>query len=379
MGLAASQARALLLVARKSDLEYRSQCISQRKMVLAQQTEQIAKDYSTKMSNRKLRFTYNLDGNKSESITEDFQYSSLGAENAKFVGEYRLLNNRGDIVVASINEIPQKDVQIPVYTLVDSNNKKVTTPEEIYSKAASSSLGSKVTLYAMGDDGEYVKVQNNDGSAVEDAAIKVKSADGYVSQNVYSGKDEDGKAKLADGITLYTKGVLDRTTTTTDPQSATVSDGQQYVQTGYQTVKQPREQAADGYYYSDDGRRYIVCPDVNSTAYFQNGLRTGAFIIQKANTAEVKDDNGLVMGTHTTWEDLAWQGSDIVQDVLDTTDDAMAESEYESKLAVIKCQDQKLDMELKQIETQHKAVETEMDSVKKVIDKNIEQTFKLFA
>ena len=50
MGLAASQARALLLVARKSDIEYRMQCLTQRKMVLAMQTEQIARDYSAKIN-----------------------------------------------------------------------------------------------------------------------------------------------------------------------------------------------------------------------------------------------------------------------------------------------------------------------------------------
>ena len=38
-----------------------------------------------------------------------------------------------------------------------------------------------------------------------------------------------------------------------------------------------------------------------------------------------------------------------------------------------------LDLELKQIETQHKAIETEYDSVKKVIDKNIEVSYKIFA
>ena len=46
MGLASSQARMLLLTARKSDLEYRAQMISQRKMNLALETERLATDYS---------------------------------------------------------------------------------------------------------------------------------------------------------------------------------------------------------------------------------------------------------------------------------------------------------------------------------------------
>ena len=36
-------------------------------------------------------------------------------------------------------------------------------------------------------------------------------------------------------------------------------------------------------------------------------------------------------------------------------------------------------MDLQQIEAQQKACESEMDSVKKVMDKNIEKTFKVFS
>lgn len=57
MGLAASQARLLLLTARKSDLEYRAQQITNAEMILAMQTEQVAKEYSIKISNQALFFT----------------------------------------------------------------------------------------------------------------------------------------------------------------------------------------------------------------------------------------------------------------------------------------------------------------------------------
>jgi hypothetical protein len=54
MGLASSQARMLLLVGRKSDLEYRGQMINQRRMNIAWQTERIAKEYTDAMSNMRL-------------------------------------------------------------------------------------------------------------------------------------------------------------------------------------------------------------------------------------------------------------------------------------------------------------------------------------
>lgn len=41
--------------------------------------------------------------------------------------------------------------------------------------------------------------------------------------------------------------------------------------------------------------------------------------------------------------------------------------------------DQALELQLRRVDTQQEAVQTEMDAVKKVIDKNIELTFKTFA
>lgn len=68
-----------------------------------------------------------------------------------------------------------------------------------------------------------------------------------------------------------------------------------------------------------------------------------------------------------------------VQYVLDTSDDAEAESKYEYELAKISRQDNMLDIEMQQLETQHEAVLKEYESVKKVISNNIDRTFKLFS
>ena len=58
---------------------------------------------------------------------------------------------------------------------------------------------------------------------------------------------------------------------------------------------------------------------------------------------------------------------------------------YEKKIADINAktekiqeQDRTLELRLKQLDTEQEALQTEMESVKKVIDKNIESTFKTF-
>jgi hypothetical protein len=54
MGLAASQGRMLTLTGRKSDLEYRAQIISNRRLMLAMQTSELAENYSKALNNRVL-------------------------------------------------------------------------------------------------------------------------------------------------------------------------------------------------------------------------------------------------------------------------------------------------------------------------------------
>lgn len=51
------------------------------------------------------------------------------------------------------------------------------------------------------------------------------------------------------------------------------------------------------------------------------------------------------------------------------------EAELEQKHAI----DRTLELELKNVDTQHQEVQTEVDAVNKVIDKNIDMTYKTFA
>ena len=81
MGLAASQCRLLLLTARLHDTEYRAQMISQRRMALAMQTEQIANDYSRKLNNRIMYHVFDMNANENSTIKEVLTYDSLCSEN----------------------------------------------------------------------------------------------------------------------------------------------------------------------------------------------------------------------------------------------------------------------------------------------------------
>jgi len=213
MGLASSQARMLLLVGRKSDLEYRGQMINQRRMNIAWQTERVAKEYTDKMSNMKL--------------------------------EVKSVNADG-----------------------------ITTNQVIKSSF----------LHASNMAAVYIE-KNADGTYKE------------VLPTAAEGSSFDNSARIK---ALYDAGLI------------------KFVE------------------YSLSGGTPVYGNEVNVTT------------------------------------------SPKFNYTYDTSDDATASAKYEFESARLQTQDKQLEIELKNVDTQHNAVQTEIDAVKKVIEKNIESSFKTF-
>jgi len=57
--------------------------------------------------------------------------------------------------------------------------------------------------------------------------------------------------------------------------------------------------------------------------------------------------------------------------------DSKQSQQLNAQISSIQERDKQLEMESKRIDTQHQAIQTELDSVSKVISKNIDSTFKL--
>ena len=68
-----------------------------------------------------------------------------------------------------------------------------------------------------------------------------------------------------------------------------------------------------------------------------------------------------------------------IQEVQDEADLKKAEATYEYELGVINNKDTKFDRDLSKLETERTSITTEMDSIKKVRDDNIERTFGIFS
>lgn len=84
--------------------------------------------------------------------------------------------------------------------------------------------------------------------------------------------------------------------------------------------------------------------------------------------------NGDGMFTNVSWT----SGDSTLQEKTDATMVAKAEAEYNTTIDSIQSKDKRFDLELKEIDTEHNAIQTEIDSVIKVRDKNIERSMKTF-
>jgi hypothetical protein len=104
----------------------------------------------------------------------------------------------------------------------------------------------------------------------------------------------------------------------------------------------------------------------------QEGLRNNTYYLA------LVDQNGKPVLDENNNSTFNWRTNTQISDVLNESNDEEIMANYEYQTSQIQGQDKRLELEMKNLDTQHKEVETEVDAVKKVIDKNIESSFKTF-
>ena len=381
MGLSASQGRLLLLTQRKNDLEFQAQKISQQRLVLSQQLDEISREYENATSNRQMQIAVNgADGqvyNKNltyallisgtqglNSGKTGIQASSKLATDYSASSSFRLVNNDGAIVVADESEIP---------TFVSTTNSD--KPKTISSET--SGVGDNLAKFM------------NDNKDKKKTITQGKWTDpNGKSHNVFKVTYEDGGAK---SCKLFDADTGELLLDACDPElqlekfddnteeyvMSNIQNGNITITRKYKSITsygETPEKDSNGV-YTVNGQKYVVDPKLLKGGvgpnYLQDCLRNGKYMIQKGYNNI--DENQFV------WEDVSWDAVPAITDHYYTEDDDMAKVKYDRMQNEIQSQDKKLELELDNIETQRKAVTTEMDSVEKVIQDNIEKTFKTFA
>ncbi len=120
---------------------------------------------------------------------------------------------------------------------------------------------------------------------------------------------------------------------------------------------------------------YFVCPDVNDADFLEKNLREGNFMFVDFNM------KNIVKFDESEWNKMLYSDSRLtcfLSDVDDKTDDNEAQTLYDKRLKEFHHADKLMECELKRLETEHNALETEIESVQKVIKDNVEASFKTF-
>jgi hypothetical protein len=122
----------------------------------------------------------------------------------------------------------------------------------------------------------------------------------------------------------------------------------------------------------------VVISSGHSNSIFQTGNYGILYGTDTNNNGQIDPDEthipGAPLGDIGIQDNIPYQGigpSDIPQDPIPT-------GNYEHQLSIIQAMDKELEVEVQRLEMLRKAAETEVESVQKVLQKNIEKDYKTF-
>lgn len=345
MGMAASQARYLELTARKSNVEYEGQQINQQRVDLANQsaglfnqlmtltvpTPPSTSDYTS------LQYTFS-NGATTNTITSttaitgdpNYNYSvTYTYPKSVYEGFSQIRTDLGARLVTSTTTTGTTSTTQTTYWLTDG-----ATGGQAVNKQQLTQCSTSDPYYA--DD---TKALNQ---IVQDAGKGTNLATDYAKGigNIYKYESSDGT------VYYYSKTDLD----------AMPANGSKSSLTNYyaSTVNQKQTVTENAYITQDSSGRFAT---IKTASQPKNTMD----ITTSSITNEQAYNNAM--------NNYTYQQQQYEQMV----------NSINAKTSIIQQEDRQLELRLRQCDTEQQALSTEMDAVKKVIDKNIESTFKTFA
>ena len=203
--------------------------------------------------------------------------------------------------------------------------------------------------------------------------------------------EADGKAAY-NSSGEYKKGEVDPAFT--QYQASVATPGIQNISEGQMLYTYQDDNGETCYMYVsidnilDDGSSTYA----DSVSIYENVLNylDGEYETEQQDANVIMSEDGQV--AKITFADGTVVTPEIVTEMdNDAYDQAMVEYEYKkevydkemndanAKVKIIQAQDQKLEVRLKQLDTEQKALQTEIDAVKSIRDKSIESSFKTFS
>ena len=336
MGMAASQARFLGLTARKTNVEYEGQQINQQRTALSNQSA----SYYTNLLSMNVPQPPNVqdytktiysftDGALTNQLTSMIAHTD-GSYTISYIREYmddnaivaavpsRVVKNGDDTYSVGgtvLRELGVADESDPYYASLSEDAKRALLEEEASLKERLNADYSK-----DGDDTWLVRYVQNTSTG---AYIPT-----YYNESVLAGATYDATSTSVSYVGAYTRG------------SAPVNE----------EIK-----GVTAYLEQDSTGR-----DINIA--MEDGL--GNMTTYALTTATVTDDDAYNDAMNQYEYDKAIYDKDI--------------QEINAKIEIIQCEDKDLELRLKQLDTEQNAISNEIEAVNKVIEKNVESSFKTF-
>ena len=382
MGMAAGQARLLSITARLTDNENMGQSLSFAKQRLADETEQVNAKYNAALSATKLTVLTGFNG--SVPNYSDISYGLMTGYNTVACGkQYVVTDQKGHILVTKklkeAFEAGNGDLNVFLEKLGCSISDLDTTAEDAkqkvheawdkYLKSVGLSFEDEEHGTANTDgEFEFKYVQKTGGQSI---------FDGYAAYS-YAGKDYPINF---DGTTKEQRELYDYAVALTANYALPAKFS------GLQTVQNDLENAGLIQYYTNIFNEmsqhgyYTEANEIdtlaNTTSSYKGGVMKASWFEQ-----QLKEGKLLLKSYSTTERDFiqtTLSDDDAIQEVEDERMIALVESEYNQDIAALEKKDQRIDLELKKLDTEHNALQTEYESVKNVVDKNVEKSFSMFS
>lgn len=385
MGMAASQARLLTITARIHDVEYQAQSIQNAKVQLATQSDQVYNEYMEALDAQTLTIsTIGADGSKSRiSATFNNLFSSNRVRPADG-STYALRNERGLLVVENA-----------VYEAYENFEGKDPYLFAIYmlgGESASNDIRSLEDLYKV-EEALYINKKDSEEDDFNDNVKNLReSLEKYVSDgDIYSGNlkaeydNEEGREKYEGTLQNYRAALYQQfgkeICTNVDLSCIDLTFSAMAMTEG-----QYNQDKFDN--YVDLYNQIKLCGGCvpisdyngmfgdasNNSEWLTSMIQCGKFSIDTFS----KDKNGkCTMNGTSPSSDSCLSYTETT--AIDSTAAKKAEAKYEKDLKEIDKKDKRYDLTLSKLETERTALTTEYDSVKKVIQDNIDRTFGIFS
>ena len=117
---------------------------------------------------------------------------------------------------------------------------------------------------------------------------------------------------------------------------------------------------------------------INNSEWLKFALEHGLITLEQATFFEDGSAKYPDMGQYD-WVSKAYTNAVDIVSQDDEVAIAIAEVKYKNTITEIENKDKKYDQDLKKLDTEHNALQTEYESIKEVITKNVERSFKAFS